>query len=288
MPRWRIDVPGGLAAAVTVAMLRAHAIPGAERAHPGTTSHTRLLLLDGSPVPVTVRLTDDAVLVDAPTGHGTARRAGVEQAVRFWLDLDAPLTRIRADLGRDPLLAPLIAHRPGLRVLHYPDGFEAAVMAVLGQQVSVPAGRTFGGRLVAAYGSPGPAGLRLFPTARRLAGTAPEELRAAVGLTSARARTVVALAAAVADGLRIAPDGDHERTVAELLALPGIGAWTVDNLRVRALAEPDAFAPGDLVLRRALGGPTIEEAARRAETWRPWRAYALTQLWAQAAYRDVR
>jgi AraC family transcriptional regulator of adaptative response / DNA-3-methyladenine glycosylase II len=167
-------------------------------------------------------------------------------------------------------------------VIGDPDGFEAAVLAVLGQQVSLGAGRTFGGRAVAAFGEPGPAGLLSFPTPQALAGADPVDLQSAIGITHSRARTLHVLATACADGLRITADGDHLAIRRELLALPGIGPWTVDIIAVRGLADRDAFPAGDLVLRKAMGVSTPVAAAAIAAGWSPYRAYALFQLWSAA------
>ncbi|MEA5456348.1 hypothetical protein SPF06_16560 [Sinomonas sp. JGH33] len=160
------------------------------------------------------------------------------------------------------------------------DRFQTAVTTVLGQQVSLAAGRTFSGRLVAAYGTEGPGGLRCFPGPAALADAHPEELRATVGLTSARARTVSALASLWAGSA-----GTPSRE--ELLTVAGIGRWTVDYLAVR-YGDRDAFTPGDLVLRRALGGVSAREAEKRSEAWRPYRAYALMHLWTEAAYTGAK
>ena len=201
--------------------------------------------------------------------------------VRHWLDLDVDLETVNASLSRDPVLEALVRKRPGLRVMRYPEPFEAAVLTVIGQQISLAAGRTFAGRLLAAYGTPTPYGLTAFPTAEELAAVAPEDLQRSVGLTGARSATVHTLASAVAEGLEIDPDGDHAQIRKDLLALRGIGPWTADYLGVRVLGDPDAFPPGDLVLRRALGGIPTTEAASRAEAWRPYRAYALFHLWSE-------
>src|SRR5690606_21942295 len=204
--------------------------------------------------------------------------------VRRWLDLDADPAAVAAALDNDPLLGPLLASRPGLRVLGYADPVEGAVMTVIGQQVSLAATRTFGGRLVAAFGTQVRDGFSVYPTAETLAALTPVQVQQAVGLTNARARTVVELAAALADELRLEPGADVAATRAALLALPGIGPWTVDYLCVRALGDRVAFVPGDLVLRRALGGVSVKEAASMSEAWRPYRAYALFHLWTSAAY----
>lgn len=276
--------PGGLDVGATLDVLGGHAVPGGERHDAAAATHTRLLEVGGAAVAVTVTLAPDAVRVRAP--HADPDE--VAAAVRFWLDLDLDVRPVEAGLARDPLLAPLVAARPGLRVVRQPDPFEAAVMAVVGQQVSLASARTFTGRLVTAYGEPGPEGLRRFPRAEVVAAVPAERLRELVGLTGARARSLQAVAAAFADGLRLDPGGDREAARRDLLALPGVGPWTADYLAVRVLADPDAFTPGDLVLRRAMGDPTPAEAERRSQAWRPWRAYALGHLWAHATELPAR
>lgn len=205
----------------------------------------------------------------APDGRG-----------RLVLGLDQDTARIDAALGTDPLLAPLVEARPGLRVPGAWDGFELAVRAVLGQQVSVAAGRGLAERLARRHGEPltAPVGglVRLFPTAGRLA-TA--EIG---GMPASRVRALRALAGAVAGGLAIDERQELATVRAALLELPGIGPWTVEYVAMRALRDPDAFPSGDLVLRNALGGIDAREALARAEAWRPWRAYAAMHLWTVA------
>lgn len=199
-------------------------------------------------------------------------------------DLDADTGVINAALAADPALAPLVARRPGLRIPGCVDGFEMAVRAVLGQQVSVAAARTLAGRLVARHGAPyagrGPL-TRLFPTAEDLADADLDGL----GLTGTRKRTINVLAHETASGaLDLGHDANRADTRAALLALPGIGPWTADYLALRALADPDAFPVGDLVLRQSaarLGLPSTQKALLAyAERWRPWRGYAAMHLWA--------
>jgi len=203
--------------------------------------------------------------------------------VRRLFDLDARPDAIGAVLGRDPLLRALVGRRPGLRVPGAVDPFEASVRALLGQQVSVAAATTFAGRFAAAFGTPlaagGDATLRCrFPTAAEIAARSPAEI-AAIGLPLARASALFTLAAAVATGA-IRLDGvlDLDRFVADLIELPGIGAWTAHYLAMRALHAPDAFPAADLGVRKALGG-TPREAEARAEAWRPFRSYAVMYLW---------
>lgn len=199
-----------------------------------------------------------------------------------WFGLADDLGAVHDAFSGDPVLGPLVRARPGLRILGHPDGFEAAVTTVLGQQVSLAAARTFGGRLAAAYGTPGPDGLTVYPSPATLASVDPVELQAVVRITHSRARTLHALARASADGLSLTPGAPDVRE--RLLALPGIGPWTADYLALRVLGDRDALPVGDLVLRRALGVGTAVEVARLAESWRPWRAFAAVHLWTATAY----
>ena len=211
----------------------------------------------------------------------------VVQRLRRMFDLDADPDAIAATLSADARLRPLLRRRPGLRLPSGWDGFEIAVRAVLGQQVSVAAARTLAARLSQRYGEPlatpfGEGLDHLFPTPAALADA---DLQS-IGLTRARAATVRAVAQALLDGRG---DFRPERTLddfsARWMALPGIGAWTAQYIAMRALGHPDAFPAGDLVLRKALAGagdgplPTEKTVAARAEAWRPWRAYAVIHLW---------
>ncbi len=219
------------------------------------------------------------------TGHVTARLrlpdlsdlGTLVAALRRLLDLDADPASVDAVLGADQALAPLVAARPGLRVPGAVDGFELAVRAVVGQQVSVAGARTLAGRLVEEFGEPleEPDGaLRsAFPTPSALAGA--DLVGPALGLTGARVRALRALAVEVAEGrLVLDPGGDRDEARVRLTALPGVGAWTAEYIAMRALADPDAWPGTDLVLRRRL-------AARGGdpERWRPWRAYGALHLW---------
>ena len=205
--------------------------------------------------------------------------------VRRLFDLDADPAIVREHLAEDPRLGSLVKRRPGLRVAGAIDGFELALRAVLGQQVSVPGASTLAGRLVAILGEPLTPELaddtlaRLPVTAERLA-QAGESKVAGIGLPKARARTVIALAQAVAAGrLDLAPGADIARTRSTLMELPGVGEWTTEYVLMRAIRWPDAFPAGDLGLRKAAGGISAAQLRRRAEAWRPWRSYAAAHLW---------
>ncbi len=219
-----------------------------------------------------------------------ANSGDLSSRVSRLLDLDANPRAIGRVLSRDPLLAPLVARRPGLRLPGAWDPFEVAVRAVLGQQISVAGARTLAGRLVTLCGRPLPmryarADLtHVFPTP----GAVAEADVARIGLPRARAAALRSFAGAVADGsfLLAAPSGldDFE---ARLTALPGFGPWTAHVVALRAFGERDAFPVGDLGLARALEragvGGRPREIAARAECWRPYRAYATLHLWASLA-----
>ena len=203
---------------------------------------------------------------------------------RRLLDLDADPVAVDAQLSEDEVLAPLVAKAPGRRVPRTVDEQELALRAVLGQQVSTAAARTHAGRLASVLGEPitdTAGGLtHLFPTSAAVAEVDPTTL----ALPQARRRTLIALARALADGkVDVDPGADREQARAALLALPGIGPWTVETVAMRALGDPDAFLPTDLgvvVLARQLGLPEGRALVAHAERWRPWRAYAVQHLWA--------
>jgi AraC family transcriptional regulator, regulatory protein of adaptative response / DNA-3-methyladenine glycosylase II len=215
--------------------------------------------------------------------------AAAVQRCRRLLDLDADPGAMQTAFGADPLLGPLVAKAPGLRVPGHVDGPEMAVRAVLGQQVSVPAAGKLAGKLTVAYGEqlPAPHGpiTRLFP--------APAALREAqVGMPISRIRALRAVAAALDDGLvPLHPGVDRAATERALLALPGVGPWTASYLAMRALRDPDVFLPTDVGVRHALtraGLPADPaSAAALAERWRPLRSYALLQLWHSLDRKDV-
>ena len=215
----------------------------------------------------------------------------VAERLRRVFDLGADPEPIEAHLRRDRRLRPALAAHPGLRVPGAWDGFELAVRAILGQQVSVRGASTLAGRLVANWGvplevddTPSAEESRLshvFPTPEVLA----EADLAGIGLPRKRALAISGLAAAVAaDPLLLEPGVTLEEGVAKLSALAGVGEWTAQYIAMRALREPDAFPCGDLGLRKALAAagarPATDRALRdAAEAWRPWRAYAAMALW---------
>jgi AraC family transcriptional regulator of adaptative response / DNA-3-methyladenine glycosylase II len=204
------------------------------------------------------------------------------------------LSRVKAlmDLACHPdevrrALGPVAQARPGLRVPGAFDGFELAVRAILGQRISVAAARTLAGRFAAAFGEPIKTPFEslttVFPAAARVA-ELPHGRVARLGIPGARAGAVVALARAVAEGaLALMPNADLEATLGKLRALPGVGEWTAQYIAMRALAWPDAFPHTDAGVMRALGETDARRVRAAAEAWRPWRAYAVMQLWQSLA-----
>lgn len=255
------------------------AVPGVEQVQGRT--YQRTLFTAGRPGWIEVTPVRGANALDLRIHHGDpAALRGIVAQTRFHFDLDANMDAVHADLAPDPLLGPSLRHTPGLRLPCAWTPFELAVRAVLGQQVSVKAATTLAGRLAARFGMPldaAPPGLeRVFPTAEALA-TAD---LGGIGLTRQRARTLQALAAAVAqDPTLLEPAESVEAFSERLCALPGIGPWTAAYIAMRGLGEPDAFPAADLGLMKALGVRKSREVEARAEPWRPWRAYAAIHLW---------
>jgi AraC family transcriptional regulator, regulatory protein of adaptative response / DNA-3-methyladenine glycosylase II len=214
--------------------------------------------------------------------------AGIVRRVRRIFDLSADPLSIRDDLGRDPLLAPLVAKCPGLRVPGAWDGFEVAVRAILGQQITVAAAVKLAAKLVAEYGEPlrsvcGDGLTHIFPTPDRIAQAS------LLGMPAARAQALSSVAtAASANPNFFSPSQTLEDAIAKLRSIRGIGEWTAQYIAMRVLSEPDAFPAADIVLLRALtqadgGRPSYAEVVARAEAWRPWRAYAAQHLWTMDA-----
>lgn len=201
--------------------------------------------------------------------------------VRHALDLRCRPAEVASALGA------LAAGREGVRLPGAFDPYEIGVRAVLGQQITVRQARVLAGRFVAAFGepvaTPWPTLTHAFPTAAAMAARDPADV-GALGVTRQRARTLVALAEAIASGaVDLSPSADPERTIARLKALPGIGDWTAQYLAMRALRFGDAFPAADVGVMRALGVSTPRAAAAAAEAFRPWRGYAVIHLWRSIA-----
>ncbi len=210
--------------------------------------------------------------------RGPADLFSLVARVRRLFDLDADPVAIEAHLGTSELLAPLVKAHPGLRAPGAWDGFELAVRAILGQQITVKGATTLAGRLVRGLGAPVETGIEglthLFPGPERLV----DADLSSLGLTASRAASIRALARAVLSGLSF--EGEE---IGGLMRLQGVGAWTAQYIAMRAGREPDAFPAGDLVLRRRASpsGEALTQARLEALSlaWRPFRAYAALHLW---------
>ena len=273
-----------------LSFLERRAIPGVETVSVST--YTRAIEIDGSHGIVSVEPGTGHTLRVIVRGASLMPLPSIVGRVRRVFDLAADPEAIGGRLREDPVLAPLVVARPGLRVPGAWDGFELAVRAVLGQQITVRAAVRLAGGLVAAYGQAleyagrGIDGLtHLFPRPERLV-TAD---LSALGMPRSRAAAITALAAAVVSNPEvIGPGPTLDETIARLRGLAGVGEWTAQYIAMRALGEPDAFPAADVGLMRALTDqsgrrPTSTEVLKTAERWRPWRAYAAQHLWASLA-----
>lgn len=256
------------------------AVPGVEELD--ETVYRRALALEHGGGVAELRAEPDAIRCRLHLDELRDLTAAVARCRRL-LDLDADPLPISDQLGEDCVLGPLVKLRPGLRLPGSVDGFELAVRAVIGQQVSVAAARTVAGRLVERLGEPlsSPvAGVtHRFPSPARLAAADP----ASLPMPKARGRALCELARLVECGeLDLGTGADREGATAALLSVPGIGPWTASYVAMRALADPDAYPQGDVGLRQALhqlGHAEPEPADRTADAWRPWRSYAVMHLW---------
>lgn len=206
--------------------------------------------------------------------------------MRHVFDLSARPDVIAAQLAQDARIAEIAARNPGLRVPGAFDGFELAVRAILGQQITVRAAATLAGRFVAAFGeaiaTPHEGLDHLCPTPARVAALKVDDV-ASLGIVQTRARSIITLAGEVAAGRLKLDAGAHpDATMAQLVALPGIGKWTAHYIALRALRWPDAFPKEDIVLQKRLGGVSARVADEMSQAWRPWRSYATLHLWRAA------
>ncbi|APO94487.1 DNA-3-methyladenine glycosylase 2 family protein [Xanthomonas vesicatoria] len=295
----RVEVPGGqlclrlgyrppLDWAAMLGFLQRRAIPGIEQVD--ASGYRRVIGTPGNASLIEVAAAPQRAELLLRIGATDPRQIPqIVRRVRRLFDLDADLQAVHATLASEPLLAEAIQRRPGLRVPGGWDGFEVAVRAVLGQQISVAGAATLAARLVDRHGghhADMPPGLdRSFPTPAQLADAPLEQL----GLPRARASTLRALAFACAQGrLHFGAGQRLSDFVATCTALPGIGPWTAHYIAMRALSHPDAFPAGDLILQQVLGAPgRLSERATeaRSQAWRPWRAYAVLHLWHLAVDR---
>jgi AraC family transcriptional regulator, regulatory protein of adaptative response / DNA-3-methyladenine glycosylase II len=261
-----------------LAFLAARATPGVEIVE--HESYRRTIFLNGCEgyFGVSADQGRDALVVRIEFGDPHSLFFIIER-IRAMFDLNADWAAIVQSLKADPLLAARVESHPGLRVPGSWSGFELATRAILGQQITVKGATALAGRMVSRFGKmiSGVSGLtRLFPPPEVLADAKLTD----IGLPGARAATIRALARAVCDGqIRFEGVVESEAFLTKLCEIPGIGSWTAQYVAMRALAEPDAFPSGDLGLLRATGESSSRDLERRAEAWRPWRAYAAMYLW---------
>jgi AraC family transcriptional regulator of adaptative response / DNA-3-methyladenine glycosylase II len=261
-----------------LAFLALRATPGVEIVENG--SYRRSISFNGENGRFEVALDSahDALVARIQFGDPQSLFLIVER-IRAMFDLNADWMDIAGTLRSDRALAQRIDIAPGLRVPGCWDGFELAVRAILGQQISVKGATTLAGRIVHMFGRPfgSTNGLsHLFPSPDALA----EADLTRVGLTGARSETINALARAISKRqISFESMIDIDGFLNRLCEIPGIGAWTAQYIAMRALGEPDAFPVGDIALLRATGLASSRELESRAEAWRPWRAYAVMYLW---------
>jgi AraC family transcriptional regulator of adaptative response / DNA-3-methyladenine glycosylase II len=269
-----------------LSFLRARAIPGVEAISDGR--YMRTIGIGGASGVLVVEPETRNRLTATIRFPNLRALPTIIARVRRVFDLAADPVAIGDHLSLDPVLAPLVAARPGLRVPGAWDGFELAVRAILGQQITVSAATTLGGKFVAAFGDAidDPAarecGLtHVFPTPAQIAAADLTVL----GMPKTRRVALSSLAAAVvADPLLFGPRSNLEAAVEQLRSLAGIGEWTAQYIAMREVREPDAFPAADIGLARAMSDasgtrPAPSELLARAEQWRPWRAYAAMHLW---------
>jgi AraC family transcriptional regulator of adaptative response / DNA-3-methyladenine glycosylase II len=266
--------------------LKQRAIPGVEWVADGC--YSRTIALGGLQGRISVQPAAGNALRASIRIPKLALLPNIIARLRRQFDLAADPLSIAAHLATDPVLAPLLKQRPGLRVPGAWDGFELAIRAVLGQQITVSAAIRLAGKLVAAYGAPlsDPDGhlTHVFPTPAALAAA---DL-AALGMPRSRAATLSGVAAAaVANPELFGAHCELEEAIARLRCIRGVGEWTAQYIALRQLREPDAFPAADVGLMRALTDetgrrPSAPQVLARAQAWRPWRAYAAQHLWASA------
>lgn len=309
--RRRVEAAGPFDHRAALTTLAAHVVDGLHHLDLETGTFTRWVQIEDAQHLVFTRLEPGGASLETPSADPAVLDA-LADLTAHWFDLAADLGPVDAHLGADPLFAAQVRERPGLRITRFRRPFEAVVCTVLGQQVSLAAGQLFAARLVAAHGTiprseeRGPTGadprresaeptrsgagptnasagdvgepvpLRAFPAPAALAEVPLEELRATIGLTGSRARTVheVAVLCAEQGGGAVLPAREA------LAAVHGIGAWTLDHLALRAGTDADAYPAGDAVLRRTLAALDPSADAARISSWSPYRGYAATRLWA--------
>ena len=277
--------------AAILAFLRARAIPGVELV--ADDRYARTIAIGADRGVVVVEPAEKNCLKATVRVTNLRSLPAIIARIRRVFDLAADPVTIGAHLSRDPALAPYVAARPGLRVPGAWDGFELAIRAILGQQISVAAATRLAGQIVARFGEEITTFdnrlTHVFPTPRQLA----EADLAVIGMPNPRRMALSSLAAAVAADPNIfGPRRSLDEAITQLRSLAGIGEWTAQYIAMRELREPDAFPAADIGLMRAMRDhngvrPSPAALLAHAEQWRPWRAYAALHLWASEPHALV-
>ena len=276
-----------LDAAGVFAWMAARALPGMETAT--ATSFARGLRMPGGPAHFEIRQDADGRLRLRARVTRLGDLAPLVATARRLFDLDADPVGVDAALAAHPELAPLVAATPGIRVPGAADPHEMLIRAMVGQQITVVAARTALTALTEQLGERTTDGALLFPTMAAIAEHGAGVLRG----PAARIRAITGAAAALADGsltLTVGDDAVEQR--ARLLAMPGIGPWTADYVRMRVIGDPDVFLPGDVAVRAGATASGLPGDPRELTAWAeriaPWRSYLTAHLWRAAPVRVPR
>ena len=263
-----------------IRFLARRATPGVERVREGRYERGIRIGSESGRLVVTHQPDQRLLLCDISLGSAKHLMWAIERTRRLF-DLNANPLEIHSCLKRDSLLAPLVKRNPGLRVPGSWDPFEVLVRAIVGQQVSVRGATTVMGKIAQEFGEVSD-GQLMFPTPESLTAIKPANLP----MPRARARAIADAARAVCEGEVDLSGQDPEKLMAQLTRIRGIGPWTAQYVAMRAINDPDAFLQGDLVLKKMaakhLSLDNEQALMARAETWRPWRAYAAMYLWSMA------
>ena len=264
-----------------LAFLQARASQGVEHVHEGRYQRTILLDNRSGWISVTRHASKEVLIVELSPSL-TPILSKVLRRVRELFDLNARPDIIMGRLREDPFLTDTIEQVPGVRIPGAIDGFEVAVRAILGQQITVKAATTLAGRFAAAFGTsidtPYPELTHLFPSPERVALLTVDEV-ASHGIIQRRAQCIIDIARAITAGeLNLTASTSHD-LIETMTAIKGIGPWTANYVAMRVIHWPDAFPKEDVVLRKKLGGVSAKEAEEISQKWRPWRSYAAMYVW---------
>ena len=267
--------------------LLAHMIPGLENVDLQAQTLKRLIVIGNERyIPITIDLAEPMGALAVSMQVSEMRDINTVAAIiKRVFDLDSKPEAIRDVLGADPIVGPLLARHPGLRLCGMFDPFELLINTIIGQQVSIPAARTFSERLVKAYGKQ-VGDLYVYPSAKTLLQIDPQDFYQTTKLNHKKIATIQAVCQLIASGFELAAITTSKEARDKLLAVKGIGPWTVEYVILRGYGAPDGFPADDLFIKRNLGVKTARAAEEIAQRWRPYRGYATMQLWTKGAYDE--